>query len=243
VRRAAPRRRPPPPAGSSAGVADSVIMLLLLLLLPPPPCCALLLLRRPIQSATVATAAPDLAVLNDTDFPDNCDHGGRSAYSHGTSALDCAAQCRRRPGCAASIWNTVGNPFGPESCCFKCRADNPIRNRPGIYAVVVRRLLNDCSRPPPPPPSPLVPPTDWEAGFLEGSLLLSSAAPDYADQAAVLHGSTPLGNGLIGTVVDLQSVYLGGVFVRIICPSCQPNSTAASPHAQENASIHCALGG
>ena len=175
-----------------------------------------------LAAAAIGTVQPAMAlvkltanytVLHNTDFPNNC---ANDTYGRGDSALDCAAQCAQRPDCAASIWNSNdGNGSQPESCAFKCRADNPIKNKPGIEAVVVRRGMNTCGEPPPPAPPPPPPqpvPSEWQAGYDEGSVLLSATAPAFTDQAAVLHDSTPLGNGLVGTIVDLQSVYLGGVF-------------------------------
>lgn len=55
-------------------------------------------------------------------------------------------------------------------------------------------------------------PEDWQSGFAEGSLQFAVAAPDYRKQHDVLKLSTPLGNGLVGTVVDLDAVYIGGIF-------------------------------
>lgn len=185
------------------------------------PLAAVLLLGATIAPVRLGLAPSSVAslneytVLNNTDFPDNCDGGGKRAYSAGTSAIDCAKQCAKRHDCAASIFNSNKQSTPGMECCFKCRADNPIANVPGIEAVIVQPHRNTCGRPPPPPAPPPPPPpipADWQAGFAEGSLVVSGSTPKHTDQAAVLHDSVPLGNGLVGTVVDLENVYLGGVY-------------------------------
>jgi hypothetical protein len=73
-------------------------------------------------------------------------------------------------------------------------------------------------------------PADWAEGAREGSILVTDSAPDYRNQEAVLMLSAPLGNGIVGTIVDGTNVYLGGVYNTFVelpdAPGWRVNSSA-----------------
>jgi hypothetical protein len=58
----------------------------------------------PLLLLAPSTAAA-FTVINNTDFPTNCE--GKAAYSHGTSALDCAAQVRSWANCSLCLYLAV----------------------------------------------------------------------------------------------------------------------------------------
>ena len=57
-------------------------------------------------------------------------------------------------------------------------------------------------------------PPSWEAGIAEGSLLVNTNTswPSWQDQGAVLTFSATLGNGIVATLADYETVYLGGIY-------------------------------
>lgn len=55
------------------------------------------------------------------------------------------------------------------------------------------------------------PPAAWRAGIAEGSLFVTEKMPDWRDGDAVLRNGTSVGNGFVGTAVDGDTVYIGGV--------------------------------
>jgi hypothetical protein len=142
-------------------------------------------------------------VLNDTDFPHNC----QNPYHPGASVEDCAEQCQKRSDCAAVSWN---GPKKDKGCNFKCSTEGPTK-LVGEQAIVVRADKSFCGQPPPPPaptpkpePCPASIPKDWQAACESANLFFS---PDQSGGLA-----PEVGNGYIATVVQTTTIFAAGLF-------------------------------
>jgi hypothetical protein len=60
----------------------------------------------------------------------------------------------------------------------------------------------------------MIPPA-WLPGILNGSLFATTSAPSWLDPEAVLRNGTSVGNGFVASIVDSDTIYIGGVYAVI----------------------------